>query len=191
MLRIAQVVPDTEAEGPGKRFAIWTQGCEIHCPGCCNPEMLSKDGGTLVEAEALAARVAGTKGIEGITLLGGEPTEQAAGLAVVARRAKAAGLSVMLFSGWTLEELTAKKRADVDELVSLCDLLVDGRYDAGNPEPERRWIGSANQKIHFLSNRYSLANFTGKNTAEIRIVNGEIVVNGWPALARKVLRPGR
>jgi anaerobic ribonucleoside-triphosphate reductase activating protein len=44
-LRVAQVVPCTEAEGPGRRFALWFQGCPLRCPGCCNPEMLPFEGG--------------------------------------------------------------------------------------------------------------------------------------------------
>ena len=44
-LRIAQIVPSTEAEGPGRRFALWFQGCSLRCPGCCNPEMLPFTGG--------------------------------------------------------------------------------------------------------------------------------------------------
>ena len=43
----AQIVPCTEAEGPGARFALWFQGCPLRCPGCCNPEMLPFEGGTL------------------------------------------------------------------------------------------------------------------------------------------------
>src|SRR5579872_6175954 len=44
-MQIAQVIPCTEAEGPGKRFAIWFQGCPLRCPGCCNPEFLPFQGG--------------------------------------------------------------------------------------------------------------------------------------------------
>ena len=44
-MQVAQVVPCTEAEGPGKRFAIWFQGCPLRCPGCCNPEYLPFRGG--------------------------------------------------------------------------------------------------------------------------------------------------
>ena len=43
-LRVAQIVPFTEAEGPGRRFALWFQGCPLRCPGCCNPEMLPFEG---------------------------------------------------------------------------------------------------------------------------------------------------
>ena len=46
ILSVAQIVPITEAEGPGLRFALWFQGCPLRCPGCCNPEMLPFSGGT-------------------------------------------------------------------------------------------------------------------------------------------------
>ena len=75
-LRIAQTVPDTEAEGPGKRFALWVQGCTLRCPGCCNPEMFAPDkGGVLVETAELAAKILATKGLEGISVLGGDATK--------------------------------------------------------------------------------------------------------------------
>ena len=51
-LQVAQIVPCTEAEGPGKRFALWFQGCPLRCPGCCNPEFIPFAGG---EALTLAA----------------------------------------------------------------------------------------------------------------------------------------
>ena len=43
-LPVAQFVPRTEAEGPGRRFALWVQGCPLRCKGCCNPEMLAFKG---------------------------------------------------------------------------------------------------------------------------------------------------
>src|SRR5437588_1148928 len=88
MLRVAQIVPCTEAEGPGVRFALWFQGCPLRCPGCCNPEMLPFSGGTRVSVADLVARieeVARTHGVEGVTLLGGEPLAHAAGAVVLAR----------------------------------------------------------------------------------------------------------
>src|SRR6476660_3545738 len=100
ILHVAQIILFTEAEGPGVRFALWFQGCPLRCPGCCNPEMLPFEGGTpMTVAEVLrqldAARPAG---VEGVTLLGGEPLAHAAGAAVLAREVRARGLSVMVCS---------------------------------------------------------------------------------------------
>src|SRR3954465_14260319 len=99
MLQVAQVVPVTEAEGPGRRFALWFQGCPLRCPGCCNPEFLPfRDRPRSLEdvvAEVVAAHKA--QAIEGITLLGGEPLAHATGAAALARAARERGLSVMVF----------------------------------------------------------------------------------------------
>src|SRR3954462_9156895 len=99
-LQVAQTVACTEAEGPGRRFALWFQGCPLRCPGCCNPEMLPFAGGRRVSlAEILAqVRAAAGQGVEGITLLGGEPLAHAAGAAVLAREVRLLGLTVMVFS---------------------------------------------------------------------------------------------
>src|SRR5437764_885400 len=109
-LRVAQTVPVTEAEGPGRRFALWFQGCPLRCPGCCNPEMLPFAGGTEVSAAQVLREVeeaAWAHGVEGITLLGGEPLAHAAGAVVLAGGVRDLGLTVMVFSGYTLEEARA------------------------------------------------------------------------------------
>lgn len=190
-VRVAQIVADTEAEGPGRRFAVWVQGCPLRCAGCCNPQMLKFEGGTETPVSELVAQAlasARDKGIEGVSLLGGEPTAQAEALAEFAHAVRNAGLSVMVYSGFTRAELEAKP--DAAKLLAACDLLVDGPYDRMQPESERRWIGSTNQVLHFLSDRYRADDprFRTKNTVEIRFKNGELVVNGWPALAKLVAR---
>ena len=191
MLRVSTIVADTEAEGPGRRFAVWVQGCSIRCPGCCNPEMFDARRGLPTSIDDLVAKL--PAGIEGITLLGGEPFEQAAGGAELARAAKARGLTVMVFSGYGLAELRA--RDDAGELLGLTDLLVDGRYDQTRPEPApplgRRWIGSANQTMHYLTDAYTPADprMHAANTIEIRFdAHGGLLINGWPSADRLVRR---
>ena len=79
-LSVAQIVPCTEAEGPGRRFALWFQGCPLRCAGCCNPEMLPFAGGQqipLADVLVQVRRAASEQGVEGITLLGGEPIAHA------------------------------------------------------------------------------------------------------------------
>ncbi len=190
VLRVAQLVPRTEAEGPGHRFAVWLQGCALRCPGCCNPEMFAFERGTAMTVDALAARILATPGIEGLSLLGGEPTSQPGPAAELCERVRAAGLSIMLFSGYTLAELKAQARPEVDRLLATVDLLVDGRYEKDQPETKRRWIGSRNQVMHFLTARYSPdePQFTAPNTAEVHLIDGKVIINGWPELADR-LRP--
>lgn len=181
-LRLALVVPCTEAEGPGRRFAIWAQGCPLRCPGCCNPELFDAAGGTEWSVDALAARILATPGIEGLTLLGGEPVAQAAGFAKLCRSVRQAGLTTVLFTGYTLAELSGMG-PDVQALLARTDVVIDGRFDRARPETRRRWIGSANQTVTFLSDRYRASDprFSRANTLEIRLTRGELRVNGWPA----------
>jgi len=187
-LRVAQVIPRTESEGPGWRFAVWTQGCTLRCRGCCNPEMFSAEGGKLEDVRELAERAAASD-VEGVSLLGGEPFEQAAGCAAFATAARGLGLSVMVFSGYTLEELRA--RPDASTLLAECDLLVDGRFERDKLDTSRRWIGSSNQRLHFMTTRYDEADprfAASGQSAELRLVRGELVMNGWPGLVPTVSR---
>jgi len=191
MLALGLEVPDTQAEGPGRRYAIWVQGCPLRCPGCCNPELLPFGGGTPVAPADLLARILATPDIEGISLLGGEPTAQAADLAEVAVGVQAAGRTVMLYTGFTLAELRARADPAVDRLLAACDLVVDGPYDRTRPDAVRRFVGSTNQVLHCLTPAYDPQDprFTADRTVEIRFKNGEILVNGWPQPAlRRVPR---
>jgi anaerobic ribonucleoside-triphosphate reductase activating protein len=186
LLQLAQAVPCTEAEGPGRRFALWFQGCPLRCPGCCNPAMLPFEGGRAVRVGTLVEEIHDARersAIEGITLLGGEPMAHASGAAVLARAVRRLGLSVMVFSGYTMEEIRGRGDPDELALLALTDLLVDGPYRRDLPEARRRWIGSANQRVHFLSGRYRADDpcWRRPNTLEVRLVGSELTVNGFPA----------
>ena len=184
VLSVAQIVPVTEAEGPGLRFALWFQGCPLRCPGCCNPEMLPFTGGTPMTVRDVLARLdeAVKQGVEGITLLGGEPLAHAEGGAILAREAHERGLSVMVFSGHTLEEARGKADPAIDALIASTDILVDGPYVRELPDTTRRWVGSTNQGIHFLTDRYDYdSRWRKSNTLEIRLDNGVLTVNGFPS----------
>jgi anaerobic ribonucleoside-triphosphate reductase activating protein len=190
MLRVAAIAEDTCAEGPGRRWALWVQGCSLRCAGCCNPEMFDERRGEVTAIDELCARIseAQAHGVEGVTFLGGEPFEQAVELAVLARHARGLAMTVMVFSGYTLDELRA--RADAAELLACTDLLVDGRYDRSRPEARppvgRRWIGSANQVMHFLTAAYAPDDLRMRddNTIEIRLSKDGLRINGWPSADR-------
>lgn len=185
-ITLAQIVTATRAEGPGLRMAIWVQGCPLRCPGCCNPEMLKFEDGEPVTVGQICRQIEQAKiehQIEGLTLLGGEPFSQAEGLSKVAAFAQANGLTVTIFSGHLIEELRDSSSTGVADLLSNTDMLIDGPYDREQPDTERRWIGSKNQRIHFLTNRYSMEDdyWSETDTLEIRLKDGELSVNGFPA----------
>lgn len=194
-LPVAMLVPCTEAEGPGRRTALWVQGCPLRCPGCCNPEMLDfgrVEGVTPMTVDAVLSTLRAAP-VEGITLLGGEPFAHAGLLHPVAEGARAMGRSVMVFTGYTLEALRASGAPAVIGLLACTDLLVDGPYEASRRSQRRRWIGSDNQRLHFLSDRYDPGDprFIEGNQVELRLRGGVLTVNGWPTLgARRIVRGG-
>jgi len=191
VLRVGARVPLTRAEGPGARYALWLQGCTIRCPGCCNPHLFEATGGDLLPVTSLLADVAAVRDeVEGITMLGGEPFDQTEGLAPFARGVRGLGLSVMIFTGHTLDELRSRHDPVTEALLATTDLLVDGRYEASHLEGERLWVGSSNQRFHYLTERYAPAverpgPHEPLRTVEVRIgPEGRLSANGWPDIGR-------
>lgn len=189
-LNVALIVGRTEAEGPGVRAALWVQGCTIRCPGCCNPEMLAQKDATWMTVDEALAQL--PSDVEGVSFLGGEPTEQAAGLAVLARKVRERGQTVMVYSGRTLAELRASP--DASRLLQHTDLLVDGRYEESLRTTTRRFIGSTNQQLHFLTDRYRPDDprLASHNTVELRLTiaadgTKSITMNGWPVKGARTL----
>lgn len=185
-LHVAQTVPCTEAEGPGRRYALWFQGCPLRCAGCCNPEMLPFTGGQELALSVVLDeihRASVVSQIEGITLLGGEPLAHARSAAVLAAASHELGLTVMVFSGYKFDEARRLPDPAIEELLRHTDILVDGPYLEEQPETRRRWVGSTNQRIHFLSDRYRSddARWRLPNTLELRLLGQELTVNGFPA----------
>lgn len=186
MLRVHRIIPRTRVEGPGLRFCIWVQGCHHRCEGCFARDTWDPDMGREVSVENVIAQLRGTEGIQGITLLGGEPMEQAEGLCRVAEAARAAGLSVITFTGNTYEDLLARKDPAVTQLLALTDVLVDGPYRKEEPEDTRPLVGSKNQRFLFLTDRYCQADMDAlRNAFEVRVdEKGHIQINGMGDLRK-------
>lgn len=191
-LNLASRLPCTEAEGPGRRAALWVQGCNKRCRGCCNPAYLQLVDRELVSAASVLEWLESAHhahGLEGVTFLGGEPMLQAQGLAAVAQGAQSLDLSVMVFSGYTKTELDVMQLPGVDRLLRYTDVLVDGPYEASLPEISRRWAGSTNQQFHYLTARYDArieSDGEVERVLEVRLrADGSFFVNGWP---EKILR---
>ena len=148
-IRLYGLVTDSIVDGPGFRTAIFTQGCPYHCPGCHNPDSQPFEGGTVWTLDDVEKKFSNNPLLDGITLTGGEPAEQAAACAELARRAHKKGLNVWLYSGSTLEKLTERAKSDEDlrQLLSEADVLVDGPFLLAERSLELDFCGSRNQRV--------------------------------------------
>ena len=182
IVRVHRFLSRTTVEGPGVRACIWVQGCSIGCPGCAVPWTWPRTGGTAVPVDDLFRQVIECDGIEGVTFVGGEPFEQAHALANLGQRLRDEGLSIVTFTGLTLEKIREAKNFDWDALVAITDLLIDGPFVAALADQSRPWVGSSNQTFHFLTPRYLYLRESLKQirtTLEVHISpSGVVKVNG-------------
>lgn len=148
-IRLAGVVRESIVDGPGIRLTVFTQGCPHHCPGCHNPQTHDPKAGYDCEAQKILDALDANPLLRGITLSGGEPFEQAKPLLELARAVAARGKDIVAFSGYTFEQLLEKSKEtpEIKELLSLCCMLVDGRFILAQRDLSLRFRGSRNQRL--------------------------------------------
>lgn len=197
-LQVGARVDATRAEGPGLRAALWVAGCSIRCPGCCNPELFEASAGQAASLEALQRWIEQRclpRGVEGVSVLGGEPLEQWPQLQPFLSWLRMRGLGVVVFSGLRWERL--RRKETFEDLPSCVDTLVDGPFVRGNLEPAkgRAVVGSANQKLWHFSPRYQdPQQWMGPPRAEVQLrSDGSLHLHGAPRLVeglkKKLRRP--
>lgn len=149
-LRIAGIVPESITDGPGFRYAIFTQGCPHGCPGCHNPETWPMEGGNLMSIQEIYDDYRSRSHLRGLTLSGGEPFEQAAASAEVAKLVHEAGGDVLVYTGYLLQTLQTKAQTDppVAALLEAADYLIDGPFIMAQRDLSLQFRGSANQKLY-------------------------------------------
>ena len=147
IIRVCGIERESIVDGPGFRYVLFVQGCPHRCPGCHNPESHDFEGGTDMTVEEVFADIIKNPHLRGVTFSGGEPFEQVPALLKLAGMIKEAGLSLMSYSGYTLEELRGRQDAETDELLGMLDILVDGRYVESLRNLTLIYRGSENQRV--------------------------------------------
>ena len=145
---VASINRCTETEGPHKRLCIWFQGCDIRCNECCNPDyqpFIARHIMSIDEIISVIKKSIDDFGIEGVTYSGGEPTCQH-NLPFLTDEIKKLGLGVISFTG--------RKYEEVSDVLAGIDLVIDGAYVLEEKETKRRLLGSENQRILCLTDRY-------------------------------------
>ncbi len=136
---------DSIVDGVGFRCVLWTQGCTHHCVGCHNPQTHDLHAGYEECVENIITQIQGTNIQTGLTLSGGEPFLQAKALVSIVLAAKAKGMNIWAFTGFTYESLFAKE--ETRQLLQLIDVLVDGKYEEDKKHITLKFKGSANQRL--------------------------------------------
>lgn len=145
------------ADGIGVRVSLFVSGCTNRCPGCFQPQTWDFSYGKPFDAavEDRLLDMLAPSYIDGLTLLGGEPfePENQRALLPFLRRVKARypGKTIWAYSGFTLEQLTTPgHHANCEatgEILSMLDVLVDGRFVESLRNLSLRFRGSENQRL--------------------------------------------
>jgi len=108
--------------------------------------------------------------IDGITISGGEPTEQAPGIAALLQGAHSLGLSTVVYTGKYHNELAKSKNRQLHSLLSATDLLIDGPFIQELHDPMMRWRGSSNQNLICLSDRFCMSELEKLDSPAVEII---------------------
>jgi len=147
-MKIHRILPETHANGPGCRFAVWVQGCSRRCPGCFNPETHDFSGGCELKVTEIISQIPAETC--GITVSGGEPFEQTDELFKLLKETGRMGLNRLVYTGYTYEELSAQKDGMAAKCLCVIDTLIDGAYKK-EISPYIPWTGSGNQRLLHLT----------------------------------------
>ena len=168
-LNVSAVVARTEANGPGVRAAVWVQGCTLACPGCFNAHTHAHAAQLLRDPVALADDLLVDSGVAGLSLLGGEPFQQAAASADLAERAQALGKTVWVWSGYAWPVLDRATDPAVRRLLAATDVLCAGPFVSRLRVEGAAWHGSSNQQFVFLSDAEEHSVLEAAPRVEVRL----------------------
>jgi len=148
-LAVDKIQKDSIVDGEGIRSVIWTQGCIHNCIGCHNPETHSFQDGISVDVELLKKKLDELEGQDGVTFSGGDPMEQSAPCAELAKHCKKIGLNVWCYTGYTYEELIKKSKhiKTIKDFLENIDVLVDGKFILEEKSYDVKFRGSKNQRL--------------------------------------------
>ena len=145
------------ANGIGIRVALFVSGCTNHCEECFNRATWDFEFGKpfTKETENEIIEALRPDYVRGFSLLGGEPMEpknQPVCLALLKRiKKELPNKNVWCYTGFTYDELLTKggyaNTEIVEEMLSLIDVLVDGRFEKDKRNLMLKFRGSENQRL--------------------------------------------
>ena len=147
-LYLFRLYHDSIVDGFGRRSVVQVAGCSIRCIGCYVPETHERENGRLTSIEEIVAAIDRERERhDGVTVLGGEPFDQAKSLETLVERLKAKNYHVTVYTGYALENLLARDEKCVNRILVRIDLLVDGAFDRDLTRDAGEYRGSSNQRL--------------------------------------------
>ena len=134
---------ESEIYGRGKRLVIWVSGCTLKGKGCSNSHLWNKSSGREYTVEELFRAVKRHNGLKGVTYIGGEPLQQGEELLELSKKIVEAGLDIVLFTGYELNELNSLQKSIAEAAV----VIISGMYVESLRDTGLLLRGSSNQKI--------------------------------------------
>lgn len=144
-MKIIDILHDSIVDGPGLRTVIFFAGCKHMCKGCHNPESWNEFCGYEYSGEEVIKEIKSNKLTRGVTFSGGDPFFQTKEISKLAEKLKEDKYNIWIYSGFTFEEII--KDEEMKSLLSLCDVLVDGRFEEELKDLTIQFRGSTNQRI--------------------------------------------
>lgn len=150
---VERLIYPIESLGPGKRIALWLQGCTHRCPFCASPELWDTKESHYIDARVFAHAVAQQfdwKVVDGLTVTGGDPMLQFDELMIFLQEVRSWIPDILVYTGFTLEQLeTNLSTGKLAMAKSLVDVLIDGPYIHTLNDNHVSLRGSTNQLIHY------------------------------------------
>lgn len=161
-MNFARIRHNDIANGEGVRTTLFVQGCTIRCSGCQNYSIQGFDGGfefTFKQMDEILDSM--HEGIAGLSILGGEPmAPQNINLVcdiMQLFKEKFPEKTIWVWTGFELdlslkdehigETFEEKPRFNNSRALGYIDVLVDGRWEHENYNPQLLWAGSTNQRV--------------------------------------------
>lgn len=155
-MNIARVLYPVKVLGPGNRIGIWVCGCHRACPGCSNPELWNTRPEYEISVDELMQLICSIQKIntvDGFTITGGEPMNQAKDLSILVDRLTEISEDILVYSGYRLDELIDRDQA-TQHILDTVAVLIDGEY-LEEKNNNIRLRGSSNQEINILNSIFT------------------------------------
>lgn len=155
-MNYAQIRSMDISNGKGIGVSIFVQGCSFHCKNCFNPETWDFNSGKPFTNEIKEKFISLLKPnyITRCTILGGEPlaTLNLQGVCDLITTIKAIypTIDIWLYTGYTVNEIISNKDKDNllrQHIISMCNYVVDGRYEEDKRDLTLAFRGSSNQRV--------------------------------------------